>query len=295
MEKQPWFHGQLSRPDAESRLEKLGSKDGLFLVRQSPRNPGVLVLSVCYQMRDDTGKYHIDGGPKFVDVNTLISFYRSKIEGLPIQLKNHCPNRPLTAPHKNLKSYESVWLATSKEQKEEETSESGEQLGRELNDLVLEDEELVALRDQRKRLMSTFRRSKKAIHEAVKAEEEANPSDPDSRTKHFDQVQKIARMSQSTEEKVYLQWMNSHLKDEGISLQNLQSDIQTAIPVLRVLEILSGRPSPSHAKSHLTPIQINDNWHVVLQFMRKLRIPCDSLDADGKHKQLSKLLSTDKS
>jgi fructose-bisphosphate aldolase class 1 len=102
-------------------------------------------------------------------------------------------------------------------------------------------------------------------------------------------------MSQSTEEKVYLQWMNSHLKDEGISLQNLQSDIQTAIPVLRVLEILSGRPSPSHAKSHLTPIQINDNWHVVLQFMRKLRIPCDSLDADGKHKQLSKLLSTDKS
>jgi hypothetical protein len=87
MEKQPWFHGQLSRPDAESRLEKLGSKDGLFLVRQSPRNPGVLVLSVCYQMRDDTGKYHIDGGPKFVDVNTLISFYRSKIEGLPIQVQ----------------------------------------------------------------------------------------------------------------------------------------------------------------------------------------------------------------
>lgn len=51
MASQPWFHGQLSRAEAEHRLEQLDLKDGLFLVRESPRNPGSLVLSVCFEQQ----------------------------------------------------------------------------------------------------------------------------------------------------------------------------------------------------------------------------------------------------
>lgn len=45
-----WFHGQISRADAEKLLQK----DGDFLVRESPNSEGQFVLS---GIQDDTKKH----------------------------------------------------------------------------------------------------------------------------------------------------------------------------------------------------------------------------------------------
>eukprot|EP00047_Mylnosiga_fluctuans_P014615 m.39943 g.39943 ORF g.39943 m.39943 type:complete len:956 (+) comp5586_c0_seq2:3-2870(+) len=43
-----WFHGRLSRGEADELLDKYGCADGLFLVRESARDNG-FVLSMCHQ------------------------------------------------------------------------------------------------------------------------------------------------------------------------------------------------------------------------------------------------------
>ncbi|KAK7069378.1 hypothetical protein SK128_023051, partial [Halocaridina rubra] len=42
-----WFHGKISREEAESLLTP--HEDGLFLVRESTNFPGDYTLCVCYQ------------------------------------------------------------------------------------------------------------------------------------------------------------------------------------------------------------------------------------------------------
>lgn len=42
-----WFHGKISREDAERLLQP--RKDGLFLVRESTNYPGDYTLCVCFQ------------------------------------------------------------------------------------------------------------------------------------------------------------------------------------------------------------------------------------------------------
>ncbi|XP_062499766.1 tyrosine-protein kinase Shark-like [Corticium candelabrum] len=286
MTNQPWFHGPLSRPDAEQRLKQLDMRDGLFLVRESPRSPGSIVLSVCFaqkmhnfqiseKLSGNGRQLHIDDGPLFSTLDDLIGFYRSGIDGLPIQLKTHCPNKSIASPPKKIGSYEVVWLATENEKKDEKSA--GQQLAAELEALTIEDGEVAV---ERQKLLSRMRRSKKAIHTAVNKEEESKPFDPDSKTKVSDQRHKSVRVSQSAEEKVYLLWMNNHLTSDGISLQNLQEDIKTARPVIRVIEILSGKAPPVHALNPFTPVQVIDNWHVVLQFMRRVGISVEGLDAN---------------
>ena len=45
----PWFHGKISRDNAEKLLTP--RKDGLFLVRESTNFPGDYTLSVCFEGR----------------------------------------------------------------------------------------------------------------------------------------------------------------------------------------------------------------------------------------------------
>ncbi|POI24631.1 hypothetical protein CIB84_011618, partial [Bambusicola thoracicus] len=45
---QPWFHGRISREDTQQLIGRQGLVDGVFLVRESQRNPKGFVLSLCH-------------------------------------------------------------------------------------------------------------------------------------------------------------------------------------------------------------------------------------------------------
>ncbi|XP_073091657.1 growth factor receptor-bound protein 7 isoform X1 [Manis javanica] len=45
---QPWFHGRISREESQRLIGQQGLVDGLFLVRESQRNPQGFVLSLCH-------------------------------------------------------------------------------------------------------------------------------------------------------------------------------------------------------------------------------------------------------
>ena len=47
----PWFHGKITRDEAERLLKPSESKDGLFLVRESTNFPGDYTLCVCFQSK----------------------------------------------------------------------------------------------------------------------------------------------------------------------------------------------------------------------------------------------------
>ena len=47
----PWFHGKISRDEAERLLRPSDSTDGLFLVRESTNFPGDYTLCVCFQSK----------------------------------------------------------------------------------------------------------------------------------------------------------------------------------------------------------------------------------------------------
>ena len=50
LSKEPWYHGRVSRVDAEKVLESHGSVEGSFLVRDSLTMTGEYVLSLCHQV-----------------------------------------------------------------------------------------------------------------------------------------------------------------------------------------------------------------------------------------------------
>ena len=47
----PWFHGKITRDEAEQLLKPTESKDGLFLVHESTNFPGEYTLCVCFQSK----------------------------------------------------------------------------------------------------------------------------------------------------------------------------------------------------------------------------------------------------
>ncbi|XP_065316762.1 tyrosine-protein phosphatase non-receptor type 11-like isoform X2 [Gordionus sp. m RMFG-2023] len=84
---QRYFHGDISGSEAEKLLTDFG-KPGSYLVRHSQTTPGKLVLSVLRSdiaqgavthvyIRLQNGQYDIGGGPKFTDLNELISNYKN--------------------------------------------------------------------------------------------------------------------------------------------------------------------------------------------------------------------------
>ena len=45
---QHWFHGRISRQDAEELLVRAGKRDGLYLLRESTASAGSYALSMCH-------------------------------------------------------------------------------------------------------------------------------------------------------------------------------------------------------------------------------------------------------
>lgn len=68
LRKEPWFHGPISRADAERLLQR----DGDFLVRESTNTPGQFVLS---GMQDNNKKHLLLIDPEGVVSNYLPLFF----------------------------------------------------------------------------------------------------------------------------------------------------------------------------------------------------------------------------
>lgn len=97
--KQDWFHGNISRDEAESRLKKCGCKTGLFLVRERERSPGTYAIGLCnsggvyhYLLDlDASGKLSIQSGPKFSNLMECVEYYLNRSDGLVCKLSIPCP------------------------------------------------------------------------------------------------------------------------------------------------------------------------------------------------------------
>ncbi|XP_075896077.1 growth factor receptor-bound protein 14 isoform X2 [Nelusetta ayraudi] len=99
---QPWFHGKLSRDEAQRLITQQGLVDGVFLLRDSQTNPKTFVLSLCHAqkikhfqivpMDDEDGLLYSldDGSTRFTDLIQLVDFYQLNRGVLPCKLKHHC-------------------------------------------------------------------------------------------------------------------------------------------------------------------------------------------------------------
>nr|XP_056723652.1 tyrosine-protein kinase ZAP-70 [Euleptes europaea] len=103
-EKMPWYHGSISREQAESRLYSGAQPDGKFLLRESKeKNSYALSLTygkTVYHYRinqDKAGKYSIEDGTKFDTLWQLIEYLKLKPDGLIYYLKESTPNPSMAA------------------------------------------------------------------------------------------------------------------------------------------------------------------------------------------------------
>ncbi|XP_055328872.1 growth factor receptor-bound protein 7-like [Paramacrobiotus metropolitanus] len=95
---QPWYHGGLTREEANRLLSKQGMVDGVFLVRKSRSEPRCFVLSFTFSGKT---KHHQiypiknndqicltldEGKTKFADLTQLVEFYQLNIGILPTKL-----------------------------------------------------------------------------------------------------------------------------------------------------------------------------------------------------------------
>lgn len=97
----PWFHGKISREEAETLLQP--RTDGLFLVRESTNFPGDYTLCVCYQNKVEhyRVKYHernltIDDEEFFENLEKLIEHYKNDADGLCTRLVKALPKENTT-------------------------------------------------------------------------------------------------------------------------------------------------------------------------------------------------------
>lgn len=87
----PWFHGSISRDEAEHLLQP--REDGLFLVRESTNFPGDYTLCVCFQGKVEhyrvkylDNKLTIDDEEYFENLGQLVQHYEKDADGLCTQL-----------------------------------------------------------------------------------------------------------------------------------------------------------------------------------------------------------------
>lgn len=98
-----WFHGKISRKDAEKQLQLPGNVRGTFLVRESESTSGSYSLSVLdedetkqksvkhYRIRDlDSGGCYITTKHKCSSLEELINHYTTQPDGLCSQLVRPC-------------------------------------------------------------------------------------------------------------------------------------------------------------------------------------------------------------
>ncbi len=55
LSKELWYHGRVSRMDAECILDQKGNIEGSYLVRDSMSTTGEYVLSLCHQVINQQG------------------------------------------------------------------------------------------------------------------------------------------------------------------------------------------------------------------------------------------------
>ncbi|XP_055956360.1 tyrosine-protein kinase SYK-like [Patella vulgata] len=97
--KQPWFHGKLSRSNAESRMTKDGTEQGKFMVRAHD-DKKTFALTLCHENSikhyfiniNSEEKLSIEDGPKFECLIMLIDHYHNKQDGLACKLTVPCKN-----------------------------------------------------------------------------------------------------------------------------------------------------------------------------------------------------------
>ncbi|XP_004707179.1 growth factor receptor-bound protein 7 isoform X2 [Echinops telfairi] len=99
---QPWFHGRISREDSQRLIGQQGLVDGLFLVRESQRNPQGFVLSLCHLQKvkhylilpgEEEGRLYFsmdDGQTRFTDLLQLVEFHQLNRGILPCPLRHYC-------------------------------------------------------------------------------------------------------------------------------------------------------------------------------------------------------------
>ncbi|XP_007482366.1 growth factor receptor-bound protein 7 isoform X1 [Monodelphis domestica] len=99
---QPWFHGRISREDTQRLIGEQGLVDGVFLVRESQRNPQGFVLSLCHLQKvkhylilpsEDEGRLYFsmdEGQTRFTDLLQLVEFHQLNRGILPCPLRHCC-------------------------------------------------------------------------------------------------------------------------------------------------------------------------------------------------------------
>ncbi|KAL7886847.1 hypothetical protein AOLI_G00045680 [Acnodon oligacanthus] len=99
---QPWFHGGVSRSEAERLLEEQGQVDGMFLIRDSQMHAQCFVLSLCHKLKtkhyllipceEGSWQYYTmdDGVTLFMDLLQLVEFHQINRGILPVCLKYPC-------------------------------------------------------------------------------------------------------------------------------------------------------------------------------------------------------------
>lgn len=106
LSREMWYHGRISRTDAEKILDMSGGVEGNYLVRDSLTLTGEYVLSLCYQgkkyhyiiSRHPDGTVAIQDGAKFASPLELIQYYTRKVDGLLTTLTTPCCRRPGQPP-----------------------------------------------------------------------------------------------------------------------------------------------------------------------------------------------------
>ena len=102
---QPWFHGRITRQEAEDLLQQAGKRDGTYLLRESTAQNGSYALSLCQNrkiihyhiQRHTDGKVGIEDGPRFFGPVELVHHHMKKLDGLLAKLSIPC-NRPEGVP-----------------------------------------------------------------------------------------------------------------------------------------------------------------------------------------------------
>lgn len=92
---QPWFHNDISREEAERRLQVMGLQEGMFLIRE--KDPG-FVLGLAHESTvvhylfdvDAVGKLSIKSGPKFDNLMLAVDHYTQREDGLLCKLREPC-------------------------------------------------------------------------------------------------------------------------------------------------------------------------------------------------------------
>ncbi|XP_061563725.1 growth factor receptor-bound protein 7 [Cololabis saira] len=99
---QSWFHGGVSRKEAQRLIEKQGLVDGMFLIRDSQQHEQCFVLTLCHQLKtkhylvipcEKSGRKYFtidDGATLFVDLLQLVEFHQINKGILPVRLKHPC-------------------------------------------------------------------------------------------------------------------------------------------------------------------------------------------------------------